>query len=146
MRPDDETAVTVIDNSSEVTQLFAKAVFAILDKRKDYAFKQPLPVAGVKLEEYAGRYSPRSWGSESELVILPWAGGLVSLGLPTADPVGDMAFLKPKGSDVFRLVRKDGSEAEEFRFVRDASRKVTSFVHFSNPTPMESSLADGKKP
>ncbi len=81
----------------------------------------------------------------SELVILPWAGGLVSLGLPTADPVGDMVFLKPNGSDVFRLVRKDGSEAEEFRFVRDASGKVTSFVHLSNPTPMESSLADAKK-
>lgn len=146
MRPDDQIAVIVIDNSSEITELFAKAVFGILDTRKEYAFKQPLPVAGVKLEEYAGRYSPRPWGPESELVILPWAGGLVSLGLPTADPVGDMAFLKPKGSDVFRLVRKDGSEAEEFRFVRDASGRVAGFVHFSNPTPMVSSLADGKKP
>jgi CubicO group peptidase (beta-lactamase class C family) len=139
MRLDDQTAVIVMDNISEITESLAKAVFALLDKRKDYAFKPPLPVAGVNLEEYAGRYSPQPWGSE--LVILPWAGGLVSLGLPTADPVGDMAFLKPKGNDVFRLVRKDGSEAEEFRFVRDASGKVTSFVHFNNPTPMESSLA-----
>ena len=39
-------------------------------------------------------------------------------------------------------VRKEGSEAEEFRFVRGATGKVTSVVHFSNPTPMESSLAD----
>ncbi len=139
VRIDDQTAVIVMDNISELTESLAKAIFAILDKRKDYAFKPPLPVAGVGLEEYAGRYSPQPWGSE--LVILPWAGGLVSLGLPTADPVGDMSFLKPKGNDVFRLVRKDGSEAEEFRFVRDASGKVTSFVHFSNPTPMESSLA-----
>lgn len=73
MRTDDQTAVIVIDNSSEITELFAKAVFAILDKRKDYAIKQPIPLAGVKLEEYAGRYSPQPWGSE--LVILPWAGG-----------------------------------------------------------------------
>jgi hypothetical protein len=93
MRTDDQTAVILIDNSSEITELFAKAIFAILDKRKDYAFKSPLPVAGVKLEEYAGRYSPQPWGSE--LVIRPRAGGLVSHGLPTADPVGDMAFLKP---------------------------------------------------
>lgn len=138
MRIDDQTAVIVMDNSSEITDLFAKSIFAILDKRKDYAFKPPLPAAGVKLEEYAGRYSPQPW--ESEMVILPWAGGLVILSLPTADPVGDMEFLKPKGSDVFRLVREDGSEAEEFRFVRNASGKVTSFVHWSNPTPMESSL------
>jgi CubicO group peptidase (beta-lactamase class C family) len=143
MRADDQTAVIVMDNSSEMTELFAKAVFAILDKRKGYAFKPPLPAAGVNLEEYAGRYNPQPW--DSELVILPWAGGLVSLSLPTDDPVGDMMFLKPKGSDVFRRVRKDGSEAEEVRFVRDASGKVTSFVHFSNPTPMQSSLADGRK-
>ncbi len=61
MRTDDQTAVIVIDNSSEITELLASAVFAILDKRESYAFKQPLPVAGVKLEEYAGRYSPQPW-------------------------------------------------------------------------------------
>ena len=55
-----------------------------------------------------------------------------------------MEFLKPKGGDVFRRVRNDGSEAEEFRFVRDASGKVTSFTHFSNPTPMEMPLAEVK--
>jgi len=45
-----------------------------------------------------------------------------------------MAFLKPKGGDVFRRVRDDGSEAEEFVFQRDAFGKVTGFMHFSNPT------------
>jgi hypothetical protein len=43
-------------------------------------------------------------------------------------------FLKPKGGDVFRRVRDDGSEAEEFTFQRDASGKVTGFTHFSNTT------------
>ena len=55
-------------------------------------------------------------------------------GLRSDKPAEDMAFLKPKGGDVFRRVRDDSSEAEEFQFKRDASGKVTSFIHFSNPT------------
>jgi CubicO group peptidase (beta-lactamase class C family) len=142
MRNDDQTAVIVLDNGAERTGPFAQAVFAILDKRKGYEFKAPLPATGVKLEDYVGRYSEQSWNPE--LVVLPWAGGLALLNLPSTDPAGDLEFLKPKGGDVFRRVRKDGSEAEEFKFVRDASGKVTSFTHFSNPTPMESPLADAK--
>jgi hypothetical protein len=44
-------------------------------------------------------------------------------------------LLKPRGGDVFRRVREDGSEAEEIRFQRDGSGKVTGFMHFSNSTP-----------
>jgi hypothetical protein len=139
MRNEDETAVIVLDNSAERPGAFAKAVFGILDKRKGFAFKAPVPAA-VKLEDYAGRYSGQPWGSES--VMLPWAGGLAWIDLPSMDPAGDMTFLKPKGGDVFRHVRKDGSEAEELKFVRDASGRVTSFVHFSNPTLMEEPLAE----
>jgi CubicO group peptidase (beta-lactamase class C family) len=62
MRTDDQTAVIVIDNSSEITELLARVVFAILDKREGDAFKQPLPVAGVKLEEYAGPLLPAAMG------------------------------------------------------------------------------------
>jgi CubicO group peptidase (beta-lactamase class C family) len=139
MRNEDETAVIVLDNSAERPGAFAKAVFGILDKRKGFAFKAPAPAA-VKLEDYVGRYSGQPWGSES--VMLPWAGGLVWIDLPSDDPAAEMVFLKPKGGDVFRHVRKDGSEAEELKFVRDASGKVTSFVHFSNPTLMEEPLAE----
>ena len=142
MRNDDQTAVIVMDTGAEGPSPFAEAVFAILDKRKGYEFKAPPAATGMKLEDYAGRYSDQPWGSES--VILPWAGGLAALNLPSNDPAGDMSFLKPKGGDVFRRVRKDGSEAEEIRFVRDASGKVTNFVHFSNTTPMESPLPDAK--
>lgn len=140
MRNEDETAVIVLDNSAERPGAFAKAVFGILDKRKGFTFKAPAPAPGVKLEDYAGRYSGQPWGSES--VMLPWAGGLVWIDLPSDDPSAEMVFLKPKGGDVFRHVRKDGSEAEELKFVRDASGKVTSFVHFSNPTLMEEPLAE----
>jgi len=142
MRNDDQTAVIVMDTGADRPSPFAEAIFAILDKRKGYEFKAPLPATGIKLEDYAGRYSEQPWGSES--VMLPWAGGLVHFSLPTNDPAGDMSFLKPKGGEVFRRVRKDGSEAEEIRFVRDASGIVTSFIHFSNPTPKESSLPEVK--
>jgi CubicO group peptidase (beta-lactamase class C family) len=142
MRNDDQTAVIVMDNSAERPGAFARAVFAILDKRKGYAFKAPFPATGVNLEDYAGRYGEQPW--ESESVMLPWAGGLVAMSLPTDDPAGEMKFFKPKGGDVFRRVRKDGSEAEEIRFMRDAAGKVTSFMHFSNPSVMETPLPGSK--
>ena len=137
MRNEDQTAVIVLDNSAETTSVFARAVFGLLDKRKSFAFKGPLPATGVNLEDYSGFYSQQPW--ESEEAILPWAGGLVIVDLPTEDPAGSMEFLKPKGGDVFRRVRKDGTEAEEYSFVRDASGKVTSYVHFSNPSFKENS-------
>ena len=140
MRNDDQTAVIVMDNSSEKTGPFAKAIFGILDKRKGYRFQGSLPAAGVRLEDYAGRYSEQPWNSES--VMLPWVGGLALLVLPSADPADDLLFLKPTGGDIFKRVRKDGSEAEEFKFVRDASGKVTGFVRFSNPHPVDPSMGN----
>jgi hypothetical protein len=132
MRNEDQTGVIVMDNSSEEVTPFVAGVFSILDKRKGYSFKDPKPAEGVKLEEYAGRYSEQPWGSEA--VIVPWAGGLAYLTLPNEHPADAIELWKPKGGDIFRVIRKDGSEAEEIRFVRDAAGKVTSFVHFSNPT------------
>ena len=131
LRPEDELGVILMDNSSERPGAWATVVFAILDKRKGYEFKPPAPASGIDLEPYAGHYSGQPW--ESESVMLPWAGGLVSISLPDEDPLADMQFYKPKGGDVFRRVRDDGSEAEEIRFIRDASGKVTAFTHFSNP-------------
>jgi CubicO group peptidase (beta-lactamase class C family) len=138
MRPSDETGVVILDNVAERPGSWAAAVFAILDKRKGYEFKKPAPASGVKLEDYAGHYSAQPWDSES--VMVPWAGGLVSLTLPTEDPVAGLEFFKPKGGDVFRRVRDDGSEAEEITFTRDPSGNVTSYTHFSNPKTRTSPL------
>jgi CubicO group peptidase (beta-lactamase class C family) len=132
MRNADQIGVVVMLNAMEDTSREADGVFAILDKRKGYEFKDPKPASGVKLDDFVGHYSGQPW--DSEAAIEPWAGGLVLLGLPADKPAEGMAFLKPKGGDVFRRVRDDGSEAEEFQFKRDASGKVTGFVHFSNTT------------
>ena len=131
LRPEDELGVVIMDNSAERPGPWATVVFAILDRRKGYEFKAPAPASGVDLDAYAGHYSGQPW--ESEAVMLPWAGGLVTFSLPNDDPVGDMQFYKPKGGDVFRHVRDDGSEAEELTFMRDVSGKVTGFTHFNNP-------------
>ncbi|MGC2616826.1 MAG: serine hydrolase domain-containing protein [Terracidiphilus sp.] len=131
LRPEDELGVILMDNSSERPGPWGMVVFAILDKRKSYEFKAPAPASGIDLEAYAGHYSGQPW--ESEVVMFPWAGGLVTFSLPSDDPVADMQFYKPKGGDVFLRVRDDGSEAEELTFMRDASGKVTGFTHFSNP-------------
>jgi hypothetical protein len=58
---------------------------------------------------------------------------LAIIPLPIPEPADAITVLKPKGGDVFRRIRDDGSEAEEIKFQRDASGKVTSFIHFSNP-------------
>jgi CubicO group peptidase (beta-lactamase class C family) len=133
LRPKDELAVVVMDNGSESPSAFSQGIFAILDKRKGYEFKDPAAATGVDLEAYSGRYSDQPWGAES--VIVPWAGGLAYLSLPSEKPADAIAFLKPKGGDIFRRIRDDGSEAEEVTFKRDASGKVTSIVHFSNISP-----------
>jgi CubicO group peptidase (beta-lactamase class C family) len=130
LRPVDELGVVVMDNASEVTGPFVLGVYAILDKRKDYAFKAPAPAKDIDLEPYAGHYSRQPWGAET--VILPWAGGLAILPLPSANPAEQITLLKPKGGDLFRRVREDGSEAEEVEFLRDSSGKVTGFKQFSN--------------
>lgn len=138
LRTQDELAVVLMKDAPPDALPLTETVFAILDKRKGYEFKDPAPATGVDLEGYSGHYSNQPWGSES--VLVPWAGGLAYLMLPSADPAGNLLFLKPKGGDAFRRVREDGSEAEEFRFQRDASGKVTGFMHFSNPTLRQAEL------
>ena len=130
MRNDDQTAVIVMDTGSESPSPVAEAIFAILDKRKGYEFKAPLPATGINLEDYAGRYSEQPWGSEA--VMLPWAGGLVFLHLPSTDPAADMGFLKPKGGDVFRRVQRTAANRRRSG-LRDASGKVTSFIGLQQP-------------
>jgi hypothetical protein len=68
-----------------------------------------------------------------EIVIVPWAGGLAVLRLPSSNPAEDLVILKAKGSDSFRRIRGDGSEADEVRFERDKSGKVIRFIEYSNP-------------
>jgi CubicO group peptidase (beta-lactamase class C family) len=131
LEPASGTAVIVLENAPEAPRRYAQGVFDLMGKRDAFSFKGSEPAKGVDLEAYAGRYSGQPF--VSEVLILPWAGGLASLRVPSRAPVEDISFLKPKGGDVFRRVRDDGSEAEEVRFERDAAGKVLRYVTFSNP-------------
>lgn len=53
--------------------------------------------------------------------------------LPSTDPAEDVEVLKPKGGDLFRRLRGDGSEADEVCLERDDAGRVHRFVEFSNP-------------
>ena len=131
LEPANGTAVIVLENAPEAPRRYAQGVFDLMGKRDAFTFKAPEPAKGVDLEAYAGRYSGQPF--VSEVLILPWAGGLASLRVPSRAPVDDISFLKPKGGDLFRRVRDDGSEAEDIRFERDAAGKVIRYVTFSNP-------------
>lgn len=89
------------------------------------------PPANVDLEPFEGRYSGQPWNTE--IALIRWAVGLAMLNLPSKDPAGSLSFWKPKGNDIFRRVRDDGSEAEDIRFERDTTGKVVRYIHFSNP-------------
>ena len=130
MRPATETAVIGMLTGAEQPGVYADAVFELLDKRKGFTFKGA-PPANVDLAPYEGRYGGQPW--TTEIAMLRWAGGLAMLNLPSRDPAGGLSFWKPKGNDVFRRVRDDGSEAEDIRFERDTAGKVVRYIHFSNP-------------
>ena len=144
LRPATETAVVAMLTGAEHPSAYAAAVFDLLDKRKHWDFKAPAPAKDVELEAYAGRYSEQPWGAE--IAIVPWAGGLALLSLPSTNPAEELTILKAKGGDVFRRVRDDGSEADEIRFDRDKSGKVSDFVQSSNKRSRVGAVPPGVSP
>ncbi len=130
LRPDSETAVTAMATGAESPGPWVAQIFALLDKRQGFGFRPPAPAEGIRLEDYAGRYGAQPWGNE--FVVMPWAGGLAVLDLPSRTPADDLEFLKPKGGDVFRGVRASGGETDEVRFLRDARGRVTGIARFDN--------------
>lgn len=130
MRPEDETAVVMMDNSPEYNVPWAMKVFALLDKRENFKFKDPAAVKDTHLADYVGRYSAQPW--DSEIDVGSWDGGLAAITLPTDDPSKAIEIYKPKGGGIFRRIRSDGSEAEEVRFLRGPDGKVNRILHFNN--------------
>jgi hypothetical protein len=126
---------------AEYPSSYVASVFALLDKRRDWSFKAPTLGNDADLEAYSGRYSNQPWSAE--IAVVPWAGGLAVLSLPSSDPASDLLVLKAKGGNVFRAVRTDGSEADEVHFDRDLTGRVTQFVRFSNPKRRIGSVSGG---
>lgn len=77
------------------------------------------------LSEYVGHFSDMPYGSEE--YIGQWNGKLVSLVLPTDDPVKSMTFFKHVEGDTFQRLKDDKTFGETLVFKRDANGKVNRF-------------------
>ncbi len=82
----------------------------------------------ASLAEYEGLYES-NWG---ESAILRWDDGLISVGLPTGDPVNAMTKLRRESDDTFRRVRDDGELGEAYIFQRDESGAIESYTVHGN--------------
>lgn len=129
LRPDTETAVAVMTTDSHETWGDVQQVHKLLDARRDHGWKGP-PPAILPLEDYAGRYVNGTW--DSETLILPWNGGLVTLSLPDPQPAAHLSFLKPVAKDRFRRIARDGSELHEVTFLRDTTGRVVAKEEYFN--------------
>lgn len=128
VHPKEKMAYTVMINAGgESPEAIAKEIREILAKvPKDKSGKK----SGLNLEQYSGTYSSQPWGSEK--VIMPWYGDLVILNLPNDNPDESMIMLQHVSDDTFRRVRRDKTLAEELKFERDATGKVTRVWQHSN--------------
>jgi CubicO group peptidase (beta-lactamase class C family) len=128
LHPKEKMAYTVMINAGGASpETFAKEIREILAKvPKDKSDKKK----ELNLEQYSGTYSSQPWGSEK--IIMPWYGELVILNLPTENPDEGMYMLQHVSGDTFKRVRRDKTLAEEIKFERDASGKVTKVWQHSN--------------
>ena len=126
--PKEKMAYTVMINAGgENPDLFAKEIREIIAKIPKYKI---FIKSDINLEQYSGTYSTQPWGSEK--IVTPWYGDLVVLNLPNENPDEGMMVLQHVSGDTFKRVRKDNTLAEEIKFERDSSGKVTRMLQHSN--------------
>jgi CubicO group peptidase (beta-lactamase class C family) len=143
VRPDSDTVVAAMTTDNRVIWNEGVEIHQLLDARRDHSFKGASP-AKVQLEDYAGRYMDNVWSNEQ--VILPWNGGLVMLDLPSSNPSDSLRFLKPLGSDRFRVMARDGSEMHVITFKRDPAGKILNYEeHFTRTIRVSGPAAEERR-
>ncbi|HKO80959.1 MAG TPA: serine hydrolase [Chitinophagaceae bacterium] len=124
--PKEKLAYTVMINAGgESPEVFAKEIREIISKVPKAAKK-----SAVNLEQYTGTYTSQPWGSE--IIVTPWYGDLAVLNLPNVNPDEAMVLLQHVSGDIFKRIRKDKTLAEEVRFEKDSTGKVTRMLQHSN--------------
>lgn len=126
--PKNKMAYTVMINAGgESPERLAREIRQILSKAaKEGNDKKP----DVNLNDFSGHYSAQPWGSE--VLIMPWYGKLVEIGLPSEDPSDGMTMLQHVSGDTFKRIRDDKTLGEEIKFERDKSGKVIRAWQHSN--------------
>ncbi len=128
LTPKKKLAYVVMINASGTNPgKYLNGISAIVGKALDAEFEE-IP-DGMNLEDYAGTYNARPWGSES--VVLPWYGDLAVMGLPSNDP-SYFTILKHVEGDTFRRKRDDGELGETVVFERDGNGKVVKMWRHQN--------------
>jgi CubicO group peptidase (beta-lactamase class C family) len=84
-------------------------------------------------ERFLGSYDENPWGGEA--AVVPWAGGLAILWLPTMNPADELTPLRHVGDNTFRRIREDGELGESYVFVEDETGRVSGLSYHSNTYP-----------
>jgi CubicO group peptidase (beta-lactamase class C family) len=129
MLPDKKVAAIILVNAMNIdANGIGRQLLKIVDKSiasKDTKKGNP------DFEKFTGRY----WSSWGESIIVPWKDGLAALDLPSRDPLQDLTELKYIKDNIFRRIRKDGSDlGEEVRFETDSDGNVTNLWWHQNVT------------
>ncbi|WP_299126185.1 serine hydrolase domain-containing protein [uncultured Winogradskyella sp.] len=76
----------------------------------------------VNLDDYVGFYSGQPWGSEN--YIGSWNGKLVSIRLPSDNPLSGSSIYKHIEGDTFKRIKDNGELGETMVFERDENGNV----------------------
>ena len=130
--PKQKLAVVVLVNAMGVSpeDVAAQLLKLLGPALKEAKAAAPAAVAPpVDLSRFTGLYAS-AWG---ETVVVPWAGGLAALAVPTDDVPGDLTRLKQVDGATFRRLRDDGDDlGEEVTFEQDAAGAVTRLLWHQN--------------
>jgi len=71
----------------------------------------------AEFKQYVGAYDSYPWGGESQ--VIPWKGGLATVGFPTQNPLGGISRLKHVEGHTFQRILDDGELGREVTFELD---------------------------
>jgi CubicO group peptidase (beta-lactamase class C family) len=101
---------------------YLRAIHAIMEKTEVVSDSDSDSESEVNLNDYVGFYSGQPWGSER--YIGTWNGKLVSLRLPSDNPVQDVTMYKYIKGDTFKRIKENGELGETIIFDRDKDGNV----------------------
>lgn len=136
IQPKEKIAIVFMANASGVNasmyakrayEIVAPAIAAAADS-SDGSDRTDQP--DDSLEKYTGAYSLAPWGGE--IAVLVREGELVTLSLPTDDPLKAITKLKRIDGHTFRRVRSDDELGEEVVFQANDAGEIISLRQHSN--------------
>ncbi len=124
--------VNVGNYTRRMHQILGKALIAAA-KSGERSAQEP-EKDKLDLSPYLGRYGG-AWG---EAAVLKWKGELVTLYLPSDDPLDSLTRLKHQSDHVFRRIRRDDQLGEEISFEMGADgRAIRMWRHGNSMTRIE---------